>query len=64
MLFSFKYAALQQDEVSVRIKLERRVSELEQKLAQQESSGDIAAEVRSHKKNKHTNLCVHTHTTN
>lgn len=49
MLFSFKYAALQQHEISVKKKLERRVSELEQTLAQQESSGDTAAEVRSHK---------------
>lgn len=59
MPFSFKYAALQQHEVSVKKKLERRVCELEQKLAQQENSGDTAAEVRNHKK---TQTNVHTHT--
>nr|XP_020454977.1 FK506-binding protein 15 isoform X2 [Monopterus albus] len=41
-----KCTALEQHGVAVREKLERRVAELEKKLAQQESSGDTAAEVK------------------
>ncbi|XP_036954294.1 FK506-binding protein 15 isoform X1 [Acanthopagrus latus] len=41
-----KYAALEQQGVAVREKLERRVAELEKKLGEQESSGDTAAEVK------------------
>ncbi|XP_040897863.1 FK506-binding protein 15 isoform X2 [Toxotes jaculatrix] len=41
-----KYAALEQQGTSVREKLGRRVAELEKKLAEQESSGDTAAEVK------------------
>lgn len=43
----FKYTALEQQGVAVKEKLERRVAELENKLAEQESSGDTAAEVRT-----------------
>uniref|UniRef100_A0AAQ4P4D7 peptidylprolyl isomerase n=1 Tax=Gasterosteus aculeatus aculeatus TaxID=481459 RepID=A0AAQ4P4D7_GASAC len=42
----FKYAALEQQGVAVREKLEGRVAELEKKQAEQESSGDTAAEVK------------------
>nr|XP_040051841.1 FK506-binding protein 15 [Gasterosteus aculeatus aculeatus] len=41
-----KYAALEQQGVAVREKLEGRVAELEKKQAEQESSGDTAAEVK------------------
>ncbi|XP_042344077.1 FK506-binding protein 15 [Plectropomus leopardus] len=41
-----KYTVLEQQEVAVREKLERRVAELERKLAEQESSGDTSAEVK------------------
>ncbi|XP_073322595.1 FK506-binding protein 15 isoform X2 [Pagrus major] len=41
-----KYTALEQQGVAVREQLERRVAELEKKLAEQESSGDTAAEVK------------------
>ncbi|XP_056232583.1 FK506-binding protein 15 isoform X4 [Seriola aureovittata] len=41
-----KYTALERQGGAVREKLERRVSELEKKLAEQESSGDTAAEVK------------------
>lgn len=47
-MFLFKYAALEQQGLAVREKLERRVAELQKKLAQQDSSGDTAAEVRIH----------------
>lgn len=41
-----KYTALEQQGVGVREKLERRVAELQKKLAEQESPGDTAAEVK------------------
>ncbi|XP_070760177.1 FK506-binding protein 15 [Enoplosus armatus] len=41
-----KYTALEQQGVAIREKLERRVAELEKTLAEQESSGDTAAEVK------------------
>ncbi|XP_071337925.1 FK506-binding protein 15 isoform X2 [Trachinotus anak] len=41
-----RYAALERQGVAVREMLERRVTELEKKLAEQESSGDTAAEVK------------------
>ncbi|XP_022614861.1 FK506-binding protein 15 isoform X1 [Seriola dumerili] len=41
-----KYTALERQGGAVREKLERRVSELEKKLVEQESSGDTAAEVK------------------
>ncbi|XP_069022255.1 FK506-binding protein 15 isoform X2 [Embiotoca jacksoni] len=41
-----KYAALEQQGVAVREKLERRVAELERREEQQEASGDTAAEVK------------------
>ncbi|KAG7240055.1 hypothetical protein INR49_028058 [Caranx melampygus] len=41
-----KYTALERQGGAVREKLERRVNELEKKLAEKESSGDTAAEVK------------------
>ncbi|CAI5685747.1 unnamed protein product [Oreochromis niloticus] len=41
-----KYSALEQQGVTVRQKLQRRVAELESKLEEQEHSGDTAAEVK------------------
>ncbi|XP_029999073.1 FK506-binding protein 15-like [Sphaeramia orbicularis] len=41
-----KYTALEQQGTAVREKLERRVVELENKLAEQQGSGDTAAEVK------------------
>ncbi|XP_070690164.1 FK506-binding protein 15 [Pempheris klunzingeri] len=41
-----KYTALEQQGAAVREELERRVAELEKKLANQESPGDTAAEVK------------------
>ncbi|XP_060893408.1 FK506-binding protein 15 isoform X2 [Labrus mixtus] len=41
-----KYTALEQQGVSVQEKLEKRVAELENKLGEQEGSGDTAAEVK------------------
>ncbi|KAM7018551.1 FK506-binding protein 15 isoform 2-T2 [Tautogolabrus adspersus] len=41
-----KYTALEQQGVAVREKLEKRVAELENKLGEQEGSGDTAAEVK------------------
>ncbi|XP_068559313.1 FK506-binding protein 15 isoform X2 [Cebidichthys violaceus] len=41
-----QYTALEQQGLSVREKLERRVAELEKKLAEEESSGDTSAEVK------------------
>lgn len=41
-----KYTALEQQAAAVREKLERRVAELENKLTEQENSGDTAAEVK------------------
>lgn len=43
-----KCAALEQQGAAVREKLERRVTELEKKLTEQENSGDTAAEVKHH----------------
>lgn len=45
-MFLFKYAALEQQALGVRKNLETRVSELEEKLAQQDASGETEAEVR------------------
>lgn len=44
--FSLKCAALQQQEVAVKERLERRVAELERRLVEQRSSADSTAEVR------------------
>lgn len=41
-----KHTALERQEAAVREKLERKVAELEKKLAEQENSGDTAAEVK------------------
>ncbi|XP_039658741.1 FK506-binding protein 15 isoform X2 [Perca fluviatilis] len=41
-----KYTALEQQGIAVREKLERKVADLEKKLAEQESSGDTSAEVK------------------
>ncbi|KAM6944270.1 FK506-binding protein 15 isoform 2-T2 [Lycodopsis pacificus] len=41
-----KYTALEQQGLAVREELERRVAELEKKLAEEESSGDTSAEVK------------------
>ncbi|XP_032371886.1 FK506-binding protein 15 isoform X2 [Etheostoma spectabile] len=41
-----KYTALEQQGIAVREQLERKVADLEKKLAEQESSGDTSAEVK------------------
>ncbi|XP_078106433.1 FK506-binding protein 15 isoform X3 [Sander vitreus] len=41
-----KYTALEQQGIAVREKLQRKVADLEKKLAEQESSGDTSAEVK------------------